>query len=91
VGTKNNPGSYDCYDKAEPDEPIFVLLGRDPDAPLLVDLWASLRGLRKPDSEKPAEARACAEAMRAWQAAHAGPDADDRTRRCALTHDFENG
>ena len=28
MGTKNNPGRFDCYGNAEPDEPIFVLLGR---------------------------------------------------------------
>ncbi|HAW11807.1 MAG TPA: aspartate decarboxylase, partial [Chloroflexi bacterium] len=30
MGTKNNPGKFDCYDDAHPDEPMFVLLGRDP-------------------------------------------------------------
>ena len=29
MGTKRNPATYDCYDKAEPDEPLFVLLARD--------------------------------------------------------------
>jgi len=39
MGTKNNPGNYDCYENAEPDEPMFVLLARDPLAPFLVRLW----------------------------------------------------
>lgn len=43
MGTKNNPGKYDCYAAAEPDEPIFVLLARDPLAPILVSIWSSLR------------------------------------------------
>ena len=43
MGTKNNPGKFDCYENAEPDEPRFALLGRDPLAGLLVDLWVALR------------------------------------------------
>jgi hypothetical protein len=30
MGTKNNPGSYDGHKAAESDEPMFVLLARDP-------------------------------------------------------------
>ena len=43
MGTKNNPGSYDCYAKADPDEPMFILLGRDWSAHYLVSLWIALR------------------------------------------------
>lgn len=43
MGTKNNPGEFDCYQAAEPDEPYFMLLARDPLAPILVGLWASIR------------------------------------------------
>jgi hypothetical protein len=43
MSTKNNPGKYDCYAKAAPDEPMFVLLARDPVAPFLVSLWAKVR------------------------------------------------
>lgn len=43
MGTKTNPGKFDCYAKAEPDEPVFVLLGRDPSAGPLVRLWAAIR------------------------------------------------
>lgn len=43
MGTKNNPGKFDCYENAEPDEPMFTLLGRDPVAPFLVSLWAKVR------------------------------------------------
>ena len=43
MGTKNNPGAFDCYANAEPDEPMFVLLGRDPLAPFLVSIWAKVR------------------------------------------------
>lgn len=43
MGTRNNPGKYDCYAKAEDDEPVFTLLGRDPQGGNFVDLWAALR------------------------------------------------
>lgn len=42
MGTKHNPGKYDCYAKAEPDEPLFTLLARDEMASDFVSLWASL-------------------------------------------------
>jgi hypothetical protein len=47
VGTKNDPGKYDCYEKAEPDEPMFVLLARDPLAPQLVRHWALLHRVER--------------------------------------------
>ncbi len=43
MGTKNNPGKFDCYEKAEPDEPMFILLGRDKFAGHLTSIWAKLR------------------------------------------------
>lgn len=43
MGTKNNPGKFDCYANAKPDEPLFVLLARDPLAPFLVSMWAAIR------------------------------------------------
>jgi hypothetical protein len=30
MGTKNNPGNFDCYLNAASDEPMFIVLGRDP-------------------------------------------------------------
>lgn len=66
MGTKNNPGEFDCYDAADPDEPMFVLLARDPLAPILVELWASLRSQSAGNPSKVAEARSCAASMRAW-------------------------
>lgn len=69
MGTKNNPGNFDCYANAEPDEPMFVLLARDPLAPILVELWASLRAHAAGNPSKVAEARTCAESMRVWRAA----------------------
>jgi hypothetical protein len=43
MGTKNEPGTFDCYDVAEDDEPMFVLLARDKSAPDLVRQWAEQR------------------------------------------------
>ena len=43
MGTKNNLGKFDCYAHAEPDEPIFVLLARDPLAGFLTSIWSKVR------------------------------------------------
>ena len=74
MGTKSNPGDFDCYEAAEPDEPMFILLARDDSAPDLVLAWAERREREvrtgecpKGDLKKVAEARACAQAMREWQ------------------------
>lgn len=72
--TKNNPGAFDCYEAAAPDEPMFVLLARDVLASDLVYEWARRREVvanvgSNPDQselDKIAEARACADAMREW-------------------------
>jgi hypothetical protein len=36
MGTKSTPGQFESYQKPADDEPLFVLLGRDRHAPLLV-------------------------------------------------------
>jgi hypothetical protein len=66
VGTKNNPGNFDCYANANPDEPMFILLGRDPYAPALVREWADRREQGGESNTKVAEARTCAFAMADW-------------------------
>lgn len=72
MGTKNNPGDFDCYANAEPDEPMFVLLGRDPTAFLIVSIWHAVKkemrdsGTSKISDEKLDEARACAIALKEW-------------------------
>ena len=76
MGTKNNPGRFDCYANAEPDEPIFVLLGRDKHAPILVKLWADLRRMDGEDDAKIFEARQCASEMIGFR--------DRRKRKAAL-------
>lgn len=43
MGTKNNPGDYDCYAKLGPDEPYFLLRAKDPAAPYLTMMWAASR------------------------------------------------
>lgn len=75
MGTKRNPEEFDCHGKAEPDEPTFTLLARDPLAPILVEQWAALRESVKPmsltpdparEARKRREALVCAETMRRW-------------------------
>lgn len=72
MGTKTEPGAHDCYTAAEDDEPMFVLLARDPYAPALVDDWADEREHRgrEGDREKADDARHVAAEMRAWRAEH---------------------
>ncbi len=65
MGTRNKPGKWDCYSKLEPDEPHFVIMGRDPSASLLISLWAMLREQSiscvdtSNEGEKIEEAREC--------------------------------
>lgn len=80
MGTKNIPGKFDCYANALPDEPMFILLARDPKAPDSVQLWAEkyklskeqengLKGSRRLTVEqytKYCEALDCADAMAKW-------------------------
>lgn len=76
MGTKNNPGAFDCYEHAEDDEPMFVLLARDEIAPYLVRRWAQLHKsqrlhLRRGEYDtKELEALDCAAAMEAWRKEH---------------------
>lgn len=79
MGTKTDHGKFDCYDQALPDEPMFILLGRDPFAPMLVEQWAINRlrkieaGIRpEADRAKAQEAYECAQAMFRWRAANLG-------------------
>lgn len=66
MGTKNTPGPFDCYAKAEPDEPLFVLLARDKHAPTLIWLWATLRELDGEDPAKVHEALQSVTEMLDW-------------------------
>jgi hypothetical protein len=75
MGTKNNPGDFDCYANAEPDEPMFILLARDEYAPALIRRWARKRAAAGEDPAKVEEARACAKAMEEWRLANRGGSA----------------
>jgi hypothetical protein len=66
MGTKNNPGKFDCHAAADPDEEMFILLGRDPMAGALERAWADMREYVGENPEKVKEARACAEKLDAW-------------------------
>lgn len=79
MGTKLNPGEYDCENAALPDEPRFTLLARDPEAPSLVEAWAEARQERVVDGAAPfddmrkiSEAQNLAAAMRVWRRANFG-------------------
>lgn len=67
MGSKNEPGTFDCYTKAEPDEPMFVLLARDASAPALVRRWAEQRQFTEGEMAKVKEAMDCADAMEQWR------------------------
>jgi len=72
MATKNSPGAFDCYAKAEPDEPMFILLARDLAASQTIHAWITARirsGKNRPDDPQIAEARECANAMLNWRAA----------------------
>lgn len=43
MGSKQDPGLFDCHAAALPDEPMFILLGRDPLAPFLTSIWSAVR------------------------------------------------
>lgn len=90
MGTKNNPGKFDCYAAAEPDEPMFVMLGRDPHAYAAVRKWADDRiaaieaGIKpETDMEIVDEARLCADAMEDFsiQWARRRKEEEERRRR----------
>ena len=83
MGTKSNPGDFDCYFNADPDEPMFILLGRDRHAPELVRLWAHKRRMQGESPEKIAEAEACADAMDKWRVElhHGSPEAVEAAAR----------
>ena len=68
MNTKASPSINDGYTKADPHEPMFVLLARDPQAPMLVRQWARDRRLRMgEDDPKVTEAFAIADAMEAYR------------------------
>jgi len=70
MATKAHPGKYDCHAKAEPNEPLFIILGRDRFAEHLVRIWAALcamEDVRQEKLDKISEALHCANAMQAYR------------------------
>lgn len=70
---RNSPANRDCLDKARPGEPMFILLGRDPDAATIVREWAGRRsaaatraGLIEQEAEHLQPVFALADAMEAY-------------------------
>ncbi|MDE2031366.1 MAG: hypothetical protein KGI58_03875 [Patescibacteria group bacterium] len=85
MGTKNQPGKFDCYSKALPDEPMFILLARDPDFYRLVNEWANKRELDISCGERPAsdgplvrEVRICAAQAANWRRQNLGAWRDNK-------------
>jgi hypothetical protein len=79
MGTKLNPGAWDCHASALLDEPMFTLLARDPNAPAVVRRWAHGRALyvslgRAPESDRAMveEAHRGARDMELWRKANDG-------------------
>ena len=78
MATKNNPGAFDCYANALPDEPMFILLARDKASPAVVRFWALERiktGKNRITDAQIQDAYACAKAMEEYQAKLAAPAA----------------
>lgn len=76
MGTKKDPGAFDCYNKAMTDEPRFTLIARDPQFAELITAWADRRerevscGARpQADLEMVSEARKCADDGARWRRA----------------------
>lgn len=72
MGTRANPGQFDCYGQSEPDEPMFVLLARDPDFEFLVRTWAHWRSRQIACGMRPASADEFAQIREAQQCATEG-------------------
>lgn len=74
MGTKKNPGAFDCHAMAAEDEPLFTLLARDKDAPLIIRMLALVREMQieagvRPETDRAQieEARRCAYEMDRWR------------------------
>ena len=65
MATKNQ--GVPCYDKAAPDEPIFVLRAQDLLAPVLVRAWAFMAAQFGVNSNKVEEAKDVAKKMIGWR------------------------
>jgi len=68
MSTKNNPSPHGCYERALPDEPMFVLLGRDAAAPFVVLMWCKMRELMFGEQDRATidDAEKCSVELRDW-------------------------
>lgn len=60
-----------CFSKARDDERLFVLLARDPAAPVVIRVWVAERlrlGKNRPEDDQIREALECASLMEAERA-----------------------
>lgn len=88
MGSKLNPGKYDCADRAKPDEPVFTLLGRDPNAGAAIRAWAASREMSIRNGQFPLE-----DMHKVWEAKTAADEVDRfaRGRGANLRTDATNG
>lgn len=99
MGTKLQPGAFDCHGAALPDEPLFVLLARDRSAPAMLRAWADRRRREvlaahergeidadqmEEDLRKCSEADGCADEMTVWRMRNDGRWRDNSERRARL-------
>lgn len=64
--TEELKNPHSCINKAHESEMVFVLLARDPVAPILIREWVKMRvaiGKNKPDDAQILEALQCADTM----------------------------
>lgn len=81
MSTKQNPGRFNCYEAAYPDETIFTLLARDPAFPATVRFWIEERDRQgkaenEEDVSRIAGALADARAAETWRKANLDPLGD---------------
>lgn len=88
MGTKSDPGNFNCYENAMEDEPMFILLGRDKQAPAALEKWANERAKAVRQGKKPEEdmeqvhdARKTALEMKAWRRKRHGDWRDQPKRK----------
>jgi hypothetical protein len=81
MGTKTNPGKFNCYAAALPDEEVFTVLGRDPALPATIRFWMGERArlgkaVEPDDVERLGEAGIIADRAAAWREKHLNPMGD---------------
>lgn len=53
MATKETATGNDCYARLQPDEPYFLLMARDPDFEIVVQIWAMLRRMQIRNGSRP--------------------------------------